>query len=555
MPADTYMLEVLRAAPRLLSLMDRSPLSKTFGCFDRQYWHYTAIDFPCARSQEAALTLALLYKTPHPKNPYYDNAMVLEWANAALDFWARIQDSNGSFSEWYPHENSFVATVFSSYAVSEALIQLGDSARDRDALIDSLKRSAAYFTSMDEGRAVNQETGAIAALCNLSILTGEKRYLDAASQKMSFIQKNQTEEGWFPEYGGADIGYLSLAIDYLAKYQRKSRDDLALPVLEKAVSFIKYFIHPDSTFGGEYASRNTSYLIPDGFEILSPVSRAAASIACKIRESLEKRSSVWLASIDDRYLSYITYTYLQAYSDARDLGSKQEALPCEKEASKVFPLAGFWIYGDGSIYVIANQKKGGTFKAFFKQSGDSFTDCGITAETSSGARLVSSWLTDSCQPQASENSAESSGVMRLMPGKYLTPAKSLILRSFQMTAGRNAFIGRKVKDKLRDHLITKTGGADITFERRITVKDGSLCIVDRVSPVKDIRKLIIGGSASHIYTPSSRYFQGSDLATEPLVLEKKDFFRHAKDGSLRIERSLDLKGIMVECRMGAGDGS
>jgi hypothetical protein len=122
MPAEVYLREVLRLAPRLVSLLDRSPLSRTYGCFDRQYWHYTAIDFPCARSQEAALTLVLLYKTAHAENPYYQNKSVLGWANAALDYWSEMQEKNGSFSEWYPHENSFVATVFSSYAISEALL-------------------------------------------------------------------------------------------------------------------------------------------------------------------------------------------------------------------------------------------------------------------------------------------------------------------------------------------------------------------------------------------------------------------------------------------------
>jgi len=53
---------VLKQVPRLLSLLDRNRFSKTYGSFDRQFWHYKTVDFSGGRYQEAALTLALLYK-------------------------------------------------------------------------------------------------------------------------------------------------------------------------------------------------------------------------------------------------------------------------------------------------------------------------------------------------------------------------------------------------------------------------------------------------------------------------------------------------------------
>ena len=36
----------LHEIPRLLTLLDRDPSSPTYGCFDRNYWHYRTQDFP-----------------------------------------------------------------------------------------------------------------------------------------------------------------------------------------------------------------------------------------------------------------------------------------------------------------------------------------------------------------------------------------------------------------------------------------------------------------------------------------------------------------------------
>ena len=35
-----------RQVARILTQMDRDPQSPTFGCFDRNYWHYKIRDYP-----------------------------------------------------------------------------------------------------------------------------------------------------------------------------------------------------------------------------------------------------------------------------------------------------------------------------------------------------------------------------------------------------------------------------------------------------------------------------------------------------------------------------
>ena len=72
---------------------------------------------------------------------------------------------------------------------------------------------------------------------------------------------NQSEEGWYLEYSGADPGYQTHATFYLAVLFTKTRDNDLLDSLKRANLYLSYFIHPDGTIGGEYASRNTSFSI------------------------------------------------------------------------------------------------------------------------------------------------------------------------------------------------------------------------------------------------------------------------------------------------------
>ncbi|MGC8971527.1 MAG: hypothetical protein ACP5K2_04910 [bacterium] len=119
--SNVYLDIILEEIPRLLGLLDKNPNSPTFGSFDRQFWHYNVVDFPCARAQEAILTLALLYRHNFPGNIYFKNEAIFSWIDGALNFWIDIQNSDGSFNEWYPNEHSFVATAFTTYAISETL--------------------------------------------------------------------------------------------------------------------------------------------------------------------------------------------------------------------------------------------------------------------------------------------------------------------------------------------------------------------------------------------------------------------------------------------------
>ncbi len=533
-----YLKEVIKQTPRLLGLLNRNPLSKTYGCFDRQYWHYNSSDFACARLQEAVLTLALLYQIEERDNPYYKNKQILDWINAGLKFWEDIQEKNGSFNEWYPKENSFVATAFSSYAVSETILQLGENIVEKERLLSALKKSGNWLLKRNETRAMNQEAGAAISLYNIYLLTNDNEYKESAGEKVKFLINNQTDEGWFWEYGGADIGYLSLAIDYLAKYYQKTQDNNLLKTLEKAIDFVSYFIHPDLTSGGDYGSRNTEYLIPHGFEFLSKELPNAALISAHIRKALENKVTISPISLDDRYLCYISYTYLQAYLDSQDLSLG--SLPAyKKKFIRNFQTAGLWIYSDDNLYLITNYKKGGVSRIFFKKSNNALYDSGLVL-ISDGKKFTSNWFTNINQYKISEKGIEIKGNLWKLPENVMTPMKNILLRIFQITIGGEENINAFMKKKFRDKLITNANKTNVKFLRRINITEDGIQMED-VLKNTEVKKLITGLKVSYTYTPSSRYFQIPELGSIPFVYSCK-----APNKEITIIRKYNLDGRLID---------
>ncbi len=526
-----YLREINEQIPRLLGLLDRNPLSCTYGCFDRQYWHYRTSDFACARSQEAVLTLALLYNNKETK--YYQSPLLLEWINASLNFWVKIQNKNGSFSEWYPKENSFVATSFSTYAISETLLLLKDKIRNKNKILRALERSCNWLMDKKETTVQNQESGSILALFNVYLLTENLEYRDSARRKLFSLMQKQTKEGWFYEYGGPDIGYLSLTIDYLAKYYQKSKDENAFRMASKAVDFISYFIHPNLTFGGEYASRNTEYLIPHGFEVLSSRNKKAAAISNAIKESLKNKSSISPQSLDDRYLTYIGYTWLQASQDAKNIQVKLNLEPFMH-----FKQAGIMVVNTSNYHIILNTKKGGSFKLFFKNSNKVAYDSGLQIQSGKN-KFVSSLLSNNNISTINNEGIIIHGSFCKVKTSPMSPLKNILLRKFQLLFGWSDFLGFLVKKVLRNKLITEAKPSVFKFSRKISF-DKTIKIEDSINNIHKVDQLIIGGKFSYNYIPSSRYFQPSELNSTQIKLLKQNLINRSS-----FIREYDSKGNLA----------
>ncbi len=537
---ERYLYPILNNAQRLLGFLNRNISSSTYGCFDRDYWHYNIVDFSCARKQEAVLTLTLLYLINCKDNVFYQRDEILEYIFAGMNFWCQIQNRNGSFNEWYPNENSFVVTAFSSYAVSESLLLLGEKVPVdiRQKVINALAKAGLWLSRRDETRVMNQQAGAVIALYNIFLLTEDVRFSEASNDKVNILKDRQSDEGWFIEYGGPDIGYLSLAIDYLYKYYKKTKDVRVAEMVKKATGFIKHFIQPDLKAGGEYGSRNTEYLIPHGFELLSRENEDACFVASTIRKSILDTSS-FPNLFDDRYFTYVGYTWLQAYLDANpDLGSIEENIKRHfgTPFKRFFPESGLLIINDPEKHIIVNTKKGGTFRLFDKRIKKAYSDSGILVRSSDGW-YTAGWLSNP-ERVINEDSLTIKGKMWMISDKTLSPFKNILLRLFQMVFGRSTVISLWVKERLRDVLITKTKASSISFMRNIVFKDhgeGLITVRDFVNAdKKPLYTVVVYTNDAHIYVPSSRYYVTN------------------KDKPFKKEFSLPVKEMEIEWTIGRG---
>ena len=187
----------------------------------------------------------------------------------------------------------------------------------------------------------NQTSGSVIALHNIYLITGFQKYNLGAKIKLDTIISNQNKEGWYPEYGGPDLGYFSLAIDYLSKYYNKNQTNVTLfNSLDKAINFMKDFIHPDGSYGGEYGTRNTEYIYPDGLELLANKIKPARLILKSFYSSIKENKIINPACVDDRYFSFMIPNYLQAL-----IHSIEWEYSIEKEANfiKIYNNAGIYI--------------------------------------------------------------------------------------------------------------------------------------------------------------------------------------------------------------------
>ena len=106
---------------------------------------------------------------------------------------------------------------------------------------------------------------------------------------------HQSEEGWFKEYNGADPGYQSLCMYYMADIHIQRPDLKLLKALQKSIQFLCYFAHPDGSFGGVYGSRCTRFYYPAGILALSDQIPEAFTLCDHMLDSIKEKRVITLS--------------------------------------------------------------------------------------------------------------------------------------------------------------------------------------------------------------------------------------------------------------------
>ncbi len=490
--------------PIILTAIDRDKDSKTYGSCDRNYWHLKIRDFSSAILQQSCLTLAIAYKYNYLNNSYYNNENIREWSIAALRYMGKIQLKDGSFNEYYPNEHGFPPTAFNLFAGCKTykILELNDSE-----ILYILKKSIDWICNHDEKRAFNQEIAALAGLALYREITKDNSLDDAINHKVELLLSVYCEEGWFPEQGGADIGYSSVALDMLVEYYELTKDERVIKPLHGMVKFLSHFVHPDGTIGGEYGSRNTIYFMPNGLEGYIYNGLDEENIAAKMIEKIysnDKEHDDFMLAVDERYLAhYVMHSYLRALVKYNNRAVGEGHLPYEKEGEKWFENAGLLTIKNGNYYTIIAPSKGGILKIYNAEQ-ETFWDCGYRIPIEPGKTAATNWLDNRYVVKKDDGKVEVSGDFNLVKQKVQNPVYHLGLRVL------SKFLGDKVNKIIKKLTIFQKNEFTCRFKRLIKYSEEGLTIEDWIEGLNN-RELHEASNISLRLVASGKFYSSSDI--------------------------------------------
>lgn len=503
---DLLVQQALSYVPHLTHLVDRNPLSPTYGCFDREYWHYRTLDFPCGMSQEFVLPFALLYKNPYPGNPWYGVERMREIAEAGIRFAMKSSRKDGTCDDYYPYERAMGALVFSTYAAAESYRLLK---MDNPEIVEFFDKRCRHLAAHNEtGRLSNHQALTALAAYTVYEITGDSAHKKLAEERAELTTSWQhPEEGWFQEYEGADPGYHSCSIAFLGKYLKKSQDERLIEPLKKAVEFAAYFMHPDGSYGGEYGSRNTYHFYPHGFEVMAPFTPLAAQVNDLYLRGLTRGKRYHLD--DDRLCCHLVYDWLQAWEDWHP-HRPEEKLEERPNFEKWMPHAGLAVTKKDRYYAVANLRKGGVTKVY-DEEGCLGSDTGLLIKTDEGKTLTPHLMDEEHQVAAEpeKNTFTVEGRYAVAKRKLAAPHTLIAFRLINLTFGR--FFPNLLRFLLQKILITGKNRSPWRFRRELEFREDGVHIADHLPDAIPAEEMALSSDATSIYVAASNCYQESVL--------------------------------------------
>ncbi len=513
--------QVLQTCRHLLSEQNRDPYAPAHGCFDRRYWGWKIVDFPEATFQRNVYPLSWLLRKPDPDFSVSRDAL-FESVQAGLSYTADIQHSNGSFDQAFPWEQSFGATAFLLHPLLEAYRSLESNCTQefRGKIEGCLRRSAEFLCRHDErhGRISNHIAGAALSLFHCSDQFGDPRYQQRAWSLLERLLDDQSKEGWFPEYGGADPGYQTLCLYYLAGIYRLRPDNRLREALRRAVEFLSWFAHPDGTFGGEYGSRRTAIFYPGGLALLAREIPLAGSLVRFMADSIAKGRTVTLNDVDSANIAPILENYLTVLDvGLPDPVEENPLLPCQTDdAKRNFAEAGIFVRGTPRYYALFGASNGGVLKVFdSREKKPIWNDSGYVGQTFTG-EYITTQVTDLNRPcKLTEKDIRVETTFYSLPRTSPAPGSFALLRLVNLTVMRSIRMGNYIKKLLVNLLMTRRRPAPLKLTRTVEFGAETIYVTDRITGRLPLRWLEYGRPFVAIHMASARYFEGTAGAAVP----------------------------------------
>lgn len=495
--------------PRILTQICRDPGSPSFGACDRNWWHYKIRDFPSIILQQAGYTVALASANSPDKEALH------HIAQASAAFWNSRAIKHGAFEEYYPFEQGYPPLAFSTLAVAKLCYQdIVPLSEIRAGLAISAKQLLARF----EAQAANQQIAGTAALAVIRTLdpslVAEDRFQKILSDTLSL----QHPEGWFPEYDGPDLGYLTVSIDCLWDILDHTGDTRLLPAIRLAADYIAWFVLGPLSTAGMHNSRNTDYYVPYGLVrlALEEKSTTSAQIAKKLFSAKPDAFHPFHA-IDDRYwCHYIGHSVFRAIN----LLEQNTTFPVDAETaveiSPSKPGSGHALLkSPGNATALVSTHKGAITSAIWPGQ-EIAHDFGWLVEKN-GKLWVTHWWSMDWKTSIDTTSASCEGYLVPHKEHISTPLKHMILR------GGSFILGRYLIRFLKHLVIFKKTNSRLRFCRQVRWHQDCLIIEDTIhgaSP-SDLITRAPRTSKRHVASADSYHPEDTSLLRGTILSETK----------------------------------
>ncbi|MDP6843841.1 MAG: hypothetical protein QGH73_19390 [Rhodospirillales bacterium] len=497
-----YAAEGLGYMPQLLSLIDQNPLSPTYGCGDRPYWLYKSTDYSCGMYGEFALPLAQVYVYSLPDNPYHGVEKIRDLSVAVMKFYAADAHADGSADDFYPFERAMGATAFTLYAMAEAVQVL--SLEDQG-ILEFLHRRARWLAATDEaGRLSNHHALRVLALAMVARMTNDSELEKTAAKHRDELLSWQSEEGWFPEYDGFDLGYHSFTFTFLGYLRQLTGDDLLTGPLARAADLTADLMGADGSFGGETGSRNSFHFLPHGYELLAPELGSARFAADRFLAAMSAGNRGYLE--DNRTFCHYQYNFLQAWRDFAD----RENCPDWEPAPGIqnYDDAGLIRIRGGRLHTLISTRKGGIVKASDRM-GAVASDTGIILKDNAG-KLAAPAVNgaDDVKIETSESGATTVRVQTdfayISNSMSPTPGRFIVFRVLNLTLGR--WFPNLLRGLLLKLLVKPASRLPLGLMRTIKIADDEIQVTDHIQSRANGSKftaLMASTDLTTLYTASS----------------------------------------------------
>jgi hypothetical protein len=323
------------------------------------------------------------------------------------------------------------------------------------------------------------EAATICALTDGALLIRDGSLLREGRRRLKSLLKQQDDEGWFPERGGADIGRLSLTVDALARvFHLNGWDELTEP-LERMMRFLRPFVHSNGTIGGCYSSCGTAFLSPYGVELLAPVMSDAAVLASVCRQRYQRLSAERFSSWHDDLCTLLAPRIAMTATGVAATLPTPCSDACEVKPHTYFPNAGLSIFVTDAYHAVVGGNSGGALHVTWRPGGTCLEEPGLTVISPRGTRTSGRW-SYATQVRVTSSSVTSSGILRRPQrdrGRRRGPLRRWIRR-----IGWKKAPGSRARNAARNDLPEATSRrlARARFSREITLEDDLIRIRDTV---------------------------------------------------------------------------